>query len=77
MSRSFSQDIYRLLDDSATMRVAWWRHTWLRYDPSYQDERESVAALELLGGQGEITHHCTFLSARCADERIHASRGVW
>jgi Transposase len=46
--RSFSQDIYRLLDDSRTLRVARWRYTWLRYDPKYQEVRELVAALELL-----------------------------
>ena len=45
---SFSQDLYRLLDDSATLRVAWWRWTWLRYDPEYQEVGELVAALELL-----------------------------
>jgi hypothetical protein len=46
--QSFSQDIYRLLDDSKTVRVARWRHTWLRYDPEYQGVRELVEALELL-----------------------------
>jgi hypothetical protein len=45
---TFSQDIYRLLDDSKTLRVARWRHTWLRYDPNYQGVRELVAALDLL-----------------------------
>jgi hypothetical protein len=46
--RSFCQDIYRLLDDSKTLRVARWRHTWLRYDPRYQEVRELMKALELL-----------------------------
>jgi hypothetical protein len=46
--RSFSQDLYRLLDDSKTLRVARWRYTWLRYDPKYQEVREVVEALELL-----------------------------
>lgn len=46
--RSFSQDLYRLLDDSQTLRVARWRWTWLRYDPKYQEVRELVEALELL-----------------------------
>jgi Transposase len=46
--RSFSQDVYRLLDDSQTLRVARWRHTWLRYDPKYQGVRELVEALDLL-----------------------------
>jgi hypothetical protein len=45
---SFSQDLYRLLDDSPTLRVARWRWTWLRYDPKYQEVGELVAALELL-----------------------------
>ena len=45
---SFSQDLYRLLDDSKTLRVARWRYTWLRYDPKYQQVRELVAALDLL-----------------------------
>src|SRR5439155_22348235 len=45
---SFSQEIYRLLDDSKTLRVARWRHTWLRYDPKYQQVRELEAALDLL-----------------------------
>jgi hypothetical protein len=45
---SFSQDLYRLLDDSKTLRVARWRWTWLRYDPQYQEVRELVGALEVL-----------------------------
>jgi hypothetical protein len=45
---SFSQAIYRLLDDSKTLRVARWRYTWLRYDPGYQEVRELVEALEVL-----------------------------
>src|SRR5262249_6662497 len=44
----FSQDLYRLLEDSQTLRVARWRWTWLRYDPQYQEVRELVEALELL-----------------------------
>jgi Transposase len=48
--RSFSQDMYRLLDDSKTLRVARWRHTWLRYDPRYQEVRELMKALDLLAG---------------------------
>jgi hypothetical protein len=44
----FSQDIYRLLDDSQTLRVARWRWTWLRYDPKYKQVQELVEALELL-----------------------------
>jgi hypothetical protein len=44
----FSQDLYRLLDESKTLRVARWRWTWLRYDPQYQAVGELVDALELL-----------------------------
>ena len=44
----FSQALYRLLDESKTLRVARWRWTWLRYDPQYQEVREVVEALELL-----------------------------
>jgi hypothetical protein len=44
----FSQDLYRLLEDSRTLRVARWRWTWLRYDPKYQEVQEVVEALELL-----------------------------
>jgi len=46
--RSFSQDIYRLLDDSKTLRVARWRSTWLRYDPKYQEVQELMKALDVL-----------------------------
>jgi hypothetical protein len=45
---SFSQDLYRLLDDSKTFRVVRWRWTWLRYDPEYREVHELVEALELL-----------------------------
>jgi Transposase len=48
--RLFSQDIYRLLDDSKTLRVARWRHSWLRYDPKYQGVRELMEALDVLAG---------------------------
>src|SRR5262249_3059874 len=44
----FCQDIYRLLDDSKTPRVARWRYTLLRKDPKYQGVRELVGALDLL-----------------------------
>src|SRR4051794_12758809 len=46
--RSFSQDVYRLLEESRTLRVARWRWTWLRYDPEYQEVGELVEALEVL-----------------------------
>jgi hypothetical protein len=44
----FSQDLYRLLDNSQTLRVARWRYTLLLHDPKYQGVRELVAALDLL-----------------------------
>lgn len=44
----FSQDIYRLLDDSTTLRVARWRYTRLRHDPEYQGVQELVKALHVL-----------------------------
>jgi hypothetical protein len=46
--RSFCQNIYRLLEDSRTLRVARWRWTWLRYDAKYQEVDELVEAMELL-----------------------------
>ena len=46
----FSQDLYRLLDDSKNLRVARWRYTLLRGDPKYQEVRELVEALDLLAG---------------------------
>jgi hypothetical protein len=46
--RSFSQDIYRLVEESKTLRVARWRWTWLRYDPKYEGVKELVEALEVL-----------------------------
>jgi hypothetical protein len=58
--RSFSQDLYRLLDDSRTLRVARWRWTWLRSDPAYQQVHELVEGLELLAGP-KLTKMMTFL----------------
>ena len=58
--RSFSQDIYRLLEDSKTLRVARWRWTWLRYDPKYQEVGELVAALELLA-EAKLTKAMAFV----------------
>jgi len=46
----FSQDIYHLLDDSQTLRVARWRYALLRKDPNYRGVRELVEALDLLAG---------------------------
>jgi hypothetical protein len=58
--RSFSQDLYRLFDDSRTLRVARWRYTWLRYDPKYEGVRELVEALELLA-EPKLTKGMAFL----------------
>jgi Transposase len=58
--RSFSQDLYRLLDNSQTLRVARWRYTWLRYDPKYQEVRDLVEALELLA-EPKLTKAMTFV----------------
>ena len=44
----FSRDIYQLLNDSNTLRVARWRYTLLKNDPRYQEVRELVEALDLL-----------------------------
>jgi hypothetical protein len=41
----FSQDLYRLLDDSQTLRVARWRYPLLQKDPEYQQVKELVEAL--------------------------------
>jgi hypothetical protein len=46
----FSQDLYRLLNDSKSLRVARWRYTLLRKDPQYQGVRELVEGLDLLAG---------------------------
>jgi Transposase len=57
---SFSQGIYRLLDDSRTLQVARWRYTWLRYDPVYKEVRELVAALDVLA-EPKLTKAMAFL----------------
>jgi hypothetical protein len=44
----FSQEMYRLLKDSMTLRVARWRYTLLQHDPRYQEVRELVKALDVL-----------------------------
>lgn len=46
----FSQDLYRLLDDTTSLRVARWRYSLLRGDPKYQEVQELVEALDLLAG---------------------------
>jgi hypothetical protein len=57
---SFSQELYRLLDDSKTLRVARWRYTWLYYDPKYQGVRELVEALDLFA-EPKLTKAMAFL----------------
>jgi hypothetical protein len=46
----FNRDLYRLLDDSGSLRVARWRYTLLCQDAKYQGVRELVEALDLLAG---------------------------
>ena len=46
----FSRELYRLLDDSKSLRVARWRYTLLCHDSKYQGVRELVEALDLLAG---------------------------
>jgi hypothetical protein len=46
----FSRDLYRLLDDAKSLRVARWRYTLLCQDAKYQGVRELVEALDLLAG---------------------------
>ena len=46
----FGRDLYRLLDDSKSLRVARWRYTLLCQDATYQGVRELVEALDLLAG---------------------------
>ena len=46
----FSRDLYRLLDDSKSLRVARWRYTLLCQDAKYQGVRGLVEALDLLSG---------------------------
>jgi hypothetical protein len=46
----FSRELYRLLDDSKSLRVARWRYTLLCHDLNYQGVRELVEALDLLAG---------------------------
>lgn len=59
----FSQDIYRLLDDSKTLQVARWRYTLLQKDPDYQGVRELVEALDLLA-EPKLTRVMAFVKTR-------------
>jgi hypothetical protein len=71
---SFSQDLYRLLDDSRTLRVASWRYTWLRYDPKYREVRELVEALELMA-EPKLTKAMTFVQQPLAS-RVRTNNHV-
>jgi hypothetical protein len=71
---SFSQDLYRLLDHSQTLRVARWRYTWLRYDPRYEGVRELVEAVELLA-EPKLTKAMAFLS-QPAESQVRTNNHV-
>jgi hypothetical protein len=71
---SFSQGVYRLLDDSRTLRVARWRYTWLRYDPEYQQVRELVEALEVLA-EPKLTKAMAFLG-QPAERQVRTNNHV-
>jgi hypothetical protein len=71
---SFSQNLYRLLDDSGTLRVARWRYSWLRYDPQYQQVRELVEALEVLA-EPKLTKAMAFLG-QPADSQVRTNNHV-
>jgi hypothetical protein len=68
---SFSQAVYRLLDNSKTLRVARWRWTWLRYDPQYQEVGELVEALELLA-EPKLTKAMAFVG-QAAGRRVRTN----
>src|SRR5205823_3275402 len=70
----FSQDLYRLLDDSKTLRVARWRYTLLRHDPEYQGVRELVEALGLLAGP-KLTKAMAFVQ-QPAGEQVRTNNHV-
>jgi hypothetical protein len=70
----FSQDIYRLLDDSKSLRVARWRYTLLCHDPKYQGVRELVEALELLAGP-KLTKGMAFVQ-QAAGEQVRTNNHV-
>jgi hypothetical protein len=71
---SFSQDLYRLLDDSGTLRVARWRYTWVRYDPKYEGVREVVEALDLLA-EPKLTKAMAFLG-QPAEKQVRTNNHV-
>jgi Transposase len=71
---SFSQDIYRLLDDSKTLRVARWRYTALKKAPQYQAVRELVEALGVLD-EPKLTKAMAF-AQRPAGEQVRTNNHV-
>src|SRR5262249_5368109 len=71
---SFSQDLYRLFDESRTLRVARWRYTWLRYDPRYEGVRELVEALDLLA-EPKLAKGMAFLGHPAA-QRVRTNNHV-
>jgi hypothetical protein len=50
----FSQELYRLLEDATSLRVARWLYSLLRSDPKYQEVLELVGALDLLAGPKRV-----------------------
>jgi Transposase len=72
--RSFSQDLYRLLGDSQTLRVARWRWTWLRYDARYQQVHELVEGLELLA-EPKLTKMMAYLG-QPAERQVRTNNHV-
>lgn len=61
----FSQDLYRLLEDSTTLRVARRRYTLLRHDARYQEVRELAKALDLLA-EPKLTKAVAFVEQPAA-----------
>jgi Transposase len=70
----FCQDIYHLLDDSKTLKVARWRYTLLRQDPKYQEVRELVEALGLLA-EPKLTKVMGFVQ-QPAESRVRTNNHV-
>jgi hypothetical protein len=70
----FSQDLYRLLDESGTLRVARWRWSWLRYDPQYQAVGEVMEALDLLA-EPKLTKVMAFV-AQPAGQQVRTNNHV-
>jgi hypothetical protein len=71
---SFSQDLYRLLDSSQTLRVVRWRYTWVRYDTRYEGVREVVEALDLLA-EPKLTKAMAFLG-QPAEKQVRTNNHV-